>query len=177
MAKDIWLISDHHLSHANILTFKDKHECFIRPEFDNIKDMNAFMLEAHNKVVKPQDDVYFLGDVLFGSGDDKTDAMNTLRKMQGYIHLAPGNHDNILQLVSSYYSFREVRLWYKLSAGGKKIIANHCPLNSWDIRRCDINAHGHIHEKSMGDPRYVNVCVEQLGYEPIHIEDLVALAG
>ena len=172
MAKNIWFISDHHLSHAKILTFKDKHDCLIRPEFETVEEMNSLILELHNQTVKPEDEVYFLGDVLW----NKEEAWKTLGKMNGKLYLAPGNHDNVPDLVREG-RFRDVRLWYRFTVEGKKLLACHTPLHEIDLIRCTINVHGHLHEKNMNDPRYINVCVEQLGYQPIHLEDLVALAG
>lgn len=175
---DTWFISDHHLSHAKILTFKDKTDCLIRPEFDNVEQMDAYILEMHNQNVKPEDTVYFLGDLMWWH---KPDAWGTFTKMQGNIYFAPGNHDDIPSMMGSG-KLKDIRLWYHLEAGGKKMIASHIPTYR-DMGRCDLNIHGHLHDKLVldpasqePDPRFFSVCVEQLGYEPIHIEDIVKLA-
>jgi len=172
MGKDVWFISDHHLSHAKLLTFRDKNDMLIRPEFDNVKQMNEHILEMHNQTVGPNDIAYFLGDLMW----DKPESWNIVAQMHGVILFTPGNHDDIPTLASANI-FDDMKLWYKLTVEGKRLVAGHVPFNNMDIRRCDINIHGHIHEKSMNDPRYFNVCVEQLGYEPIHVEDIVALSA
>ena len=63
---DIWLISDTHFNHRNILTFKDDDGNLIRPNFTNVHDMDEHMVECWNSVVKDGDIVYHLGDVYFG---------------------------------------------------------------------------------------------------------------
>ena len=175
---DVWFISDHHLSHAKLLTFEDKHGCLIRPEYDDVVEMNEAILTFHNETIKDTDTVYFLGDVLW---DAKVgDPWGTLAKMKGHKRLTPGNHDKVLPLVPF---FEDIKLWYRFEADNRKFIASHVPLAYGDTKRMDVNIHGHLHEKYVKHPngledlRYYNVCVEQMGYTPIHFEDIVKLTG
>jgi calcineurin-like phosphoesterase family protein len=39
-----------------------------------------------------------------------------------------------------------------------------------------VNVHGHIHARRINDPRYINVCVEQINYTPVSYDWLVAKA-
>lgn len=59
---DIWVISDTHFQHINIV------EKFIpaRP-FKDIHHHDEMLIENWNKVVKPGDKVYHLGDVFIGN--------------------------------------------------------------------------------------------------------------
>ena len=66
MARDIWVISDTHFDHANILNFTDAVGKPTR-NFADVEAMNEHMIERWNSVVKPGDKVYHLGDVLFGT--------------------------------------------------------------------------------------------------------------
>ena len=67
MARDIWVISDTHFDHANILTFTDKVGKPCRDCCTDVEVMNEQMIANWNSVVKPGDKVYHLGDVLFGT--------------------------------------------------------------------------------------------------------------
>lgn len=176
MDKNIWFISDHHFHHSNFLKFVDKHGCLIRPEFDNVDQMNEFMVEAHNKAVKPDDTVWFGGDVVWG--DDYT----ILSKLNGKLNITPGNHDKGEELAKTGL-FHEIRLWkqfhIEILMKKYKFILSHVPLGKADLeQRTNFNVHGHTHEIDVldqhgaPDERYVNICVEQLGYEPIHIDML-----
>ena len=90
--KDIWLISDTHFNHADILTFSDKVGKPVR-DFSSVDTMNQCMMDNWAKVVKPNDIVYHLGDVLFGH--NKVDWMQAnFDKLPGKKHLVLGNHDN-----------------------------------------------------------------------------------
>ena len=67
--KDIWLISDTHFGHENILSFRHggPDGPLIRGNlFSSVEEMDECMIDQWNKYVKPGDKVYHLGDVFFG---------------------------------------------------------------------------------------------------------------
>ena len=59
---NLFLISDHHFGHVNILTFRTLAGDPLR-SFDDINHMNEHIVDKHNSVVKPSDKVYFGGDL------------------------------------------------------------------------------------------------------------------
>ena len=84
MTRNIWVISDTHFGHANILSYSD------RP-FSNVTEMDEYMVTAWNETVKDGDIVYHLGDVYFSS----VGAQN-LPKLKGRKRLVLGNHDDAI---------------------------------------------------------------------------------
>jgi calcineurin-like phosphoesterase family protein len=58
----------------------------------NVEEMNKAIIENHNKVVGWDDDVYVLGDLVFGR--DIQDGLNKIRRLNGRIHVVIGNHDS-----------------------------------------------------------------------------------
>ena len=62
---DTWIISDTHFRHADILKFKDYAGKIVR-QFDNVHQMDECMFDNWNSVVKPNDTIYHLGDVVMG---------------------------------------------------------------------------------------------------------------
>lgn len=182
MAKDIWVISDTHLFHANILKFQDARGNLIRP-FDSVDEMNQCMLDNWNSVVKPGDKVYHLGDVFLG---DKEAFKKLWPKFNGSKRLIVGNHDDIRFLTSGGF-FKQSYMWRMLKDFG--LLLTHVPVHSTALKRresrvdgsidyCMLkNVHGHIHQNnSPGDvypgDHYVNVCVEKTNYTPVNIEEL-----
>lgn len=171
----IWVISDTHFNHSNILNFEDSTGKPIRP-FSSAEEMNEVMIDNWNSLVQPGDKVYHLGDVLFGQ--DKQDWMNTnWPRLNGKKNLIVGNHDNI-KMMSVGGWFKQVYFWRILSDLG--LILSHIPLRE-DQFRSDfnggkkkmINVHGHIHQNPSPDGPYKCVCVEQTGYKPVPIEELI----
>lgn len=169
---DVWVISDHHLNHAKILTFKSAQGLLIRPEFDTVSQMNECLLTLHNETVKDNDKVYFGGDVVWTS---TSQWRNVIRSMRGRKYLSIGNHDEATKLSPLFHS---IKLWHKPVDG---YIVSHTPLREDDMKRCKGNIHGHLHEKhvqdenGLWDERYLNVCAEQIGYKPLHIDEALAL--
>ena len=170
---DIWVIADHHFNHANFLTFRDKHGSLIRPEFENVQEMNEYMVTMHNEVVKPTDICYFLGDVVWKSSGEMKQLIWSL---QGRRRLCIGNHDDYTFLAPM---FERVYLWKKLKEY-PEVILSHVPIHKEDMVRIPYNVHGHIHERSVllpdgtQDPQYMCVSVEQIGYQPMHMDDVMA---
>ena len=170
--KDIWLISDTHLCHENILNFSDNKGIKIRGNrFSNIKEMNECILENWNSVVKKGDIVYHLGDVFIG---DKEDFKKMWPKFNGSKRLIVGNHDDI-KFLSSGGFFAKVQMWRMFTEFG--LMLTHVPIHESGLYRHNsgetlLNVHGHIHQNDSPDGPYKNVSVEKIDYTPINIEEI-----
>lgn len=162
MAK-VFLISDTHFGHANILTFRSRlNESLLRPGFKDINHHDEVLIENWNKVVGPNDKVYHLGDIGF---KNFTTIKQTFDRLNGTKVLIKGNHDNFK--ISQYAQiFKDVRSYHVLD----KFVLSHIPIHPDSVGRWKANIHGHLHEETIKDPRYINVAVEQINYTPIDFE-------
>ena len=156
-------ISDFHFSHANILRFKTKEDRLLR-EFDNVDQMDDFIVSSFNDIVKPPDKCYILGDVSM----DQT-GLKHLKRLNGHKRLVLGNHDQgQMRLYSGYfeavYSSRIL----------DRMIFTHIPIHPDSIGKSKGNIHGHVHVHTQGliGPKYFNVTCEALQYKPISIEEI-----
>lgn len=163
---DIFFTSDHHFNHANILTFVDGDNSHIRPGFDSVDEMDEFMIEQWNSVVKDGDRVYHLGDVAMNAKV----LSNIIPKLKGSKRLCLGNHDeDILALKAC---FKKIRLWRIFKEEG--FICSHIPLRLEQFRhKTALNVHGHLHRNIIQDSRYFNVCVENHEYKPVHMDEVL----
>jgi len=179
---DIWVISDTHFNHANILKFTngDTGEA-IRPDFIDVEEMNEYMIHCWNSVVKPQDKVYHLGDVYFGN---KKEAGHIMSRLHGHKRLILGNHDDGKSDVFQKH-FDKVMLWRMFKDW--RILMTHVPVHPSTLgegRFSDmgkpqipmLNVHGHIHQNKSPPGPYRCVCVEHIKYTPINIEVLIEQA-
>ena len=176
MSRNIWITSDTHLSHSNILKFTDSTtgELIRGNRFSNVDEMDQCILDNWNSVVNPGDIVYHLGDVTF----DKEKFAKMWPRFNGSKRLIVGNHDDI-KFMSSGGFFKKVQMWRMFSEFG--LILSHVPLHITSMYRGAVDRplygiHGHIHQNSSPIGPYRNVCVEMTDYTPVHIEDL-ALKG
>lgn len=177
---NIFLISDHHFGHNNILTFTRNDGSLLR-DFDSVEAMDEHMIEKHNSVVRPQDKVYFLGDVTMGKR-----GFASLARLNGEKVLIKGNHDKEkLSLYMQY--FKDVRGSHQFDG----MLLTHIPVHTNSLGRWPTNVHGHLHSnvvtkteiysngclgpgfsREVPDTSYFCVCVEQIDYTPVSLEDL-----
>lgn len=162
----VYLISDTHFGHANILGFKRADGSPLRPGFTCVEEMDEHMVECWNSVVRPQDKVYHLGDVVF-----KSPGLDILKRLNGHKRLVRGNHD--IYPTKDYMKYFEEIYGVRVF---KEVILSHIPLH-FDHMRKVLNVHGHLHSNivrlpdSRPDPRYRSVCVEMINYTPITLEE------
>lgn len=174
MARDIWVISDTHFDHANILNFTDKVGKPTR-NFDDVNHMNEHMIDCWNSVVKPGDKVYHLGDVLFGIR--KQEWMDTnFPRLNGQKRLVVGNHDNIKFHAAGGW-WGKIDLWRQFSEFG--LLLTHVPVHNSTLKETHrwgdapmVNVHGHIHQNPSPTDQHRCVSVEQIDYTPVNIEEL-----
>lgn len=164
---NIFLISDTHFSHAGVCTFTEADGVTkIRPWTDP-DEMDEELVKRWNSVVRPQDKVYHLGDVVI-----KEKALNIMYRLNGDKVLIRGNHDIFKDKVYNKH-FRSLRGCHVLDG----MIMTHIPIHSDSMGRFKANIHGHLHTNQVmldgkPDPRYFSVCVERIDYTPISLEDI-----
>lgn len=161
----IWLISDTHFHHANILTFKGTNGELIRPGFGSIEEMNETIVSRWNSVVKPADHIYHLGDVSMRVSSSVCASL--IARLNGLKRLVRGNHDKHQTTQYLKMGFKEIH--------GMRLLFDvwltHGPIHPMSMGRALGNIHGHIHEKPSPPGPYLNVSVEAIDYTPISLED------
>ena len=162
---NIFLISDTHFSHANILTFLRENGDKLRPGFHNIHEHDEYLIQQWNKVVKPDDKVYHLGDIGF---KNFTQVSQIFNRLNGTKVLIKGNHDNF-KLSQYGQIFKDVRAYHVMD----KFLLSHIPIHEESLSRWKANIHGHLHDNNIKDRRYYNVSVECLkDYTPLNFEEI-----
>ena len=164
---NIFVISDTHFGHKNILKFLDTEGNLLR-NFENIDHMNEHIVEQWNNTVKDNDIVYHLGDVYFADGH------KVLSRLRGRKRLILGNHDNG-KSEFLHKHFQKILMWREFK--DFDCILTHVPIHESGLYKRKYNLHGHVHKGShrdlIQDKRYVNCCVEVRDYMPVSIEELV----
>jgi calcineurin-like phosphoesterase family protein len=156
---DVWLISDTHFGHENIIKYCN------RP-FKNAAEMDATIISRWNDVVKPQDHVYHLGDVAVSQ-----ETLNRVMPcLNGHLRLILGNHDNMAPIETYAKYFDKILVWRLF----KPLILTHVPIHQASFGKAKVNVHGHIHDKPAYGAEYVNVCVEQTDYAPVHLDSILS---
>ena len=166
-------ISDLHFGHANCINFDN------RP-FHDVDEMDRCMIELWNNRVRPEDDVYILGDFAFKSG--KTPDWY-LRQLKGHKHLIVGNHDKVLLECENAQKYLEsIDKMTFVSDEGKLIVLCHFPIAEWNkSRHGSWHIYGHIHARKDETYEYMKTRERALNagcminnYTPASFEELVA---
>lgn len=156
MARDIFVISDTHFNHSNIIKYCN------RPFYD-VFEMNEIMVKNWNAVVKEEDIVYHLGDVYLGDPF-------ILSRLRGRKRLILGNHDNGKDQ-NLQKTFQKILMWRQFPEFG--LLLTHVPVHPSTLsKKWPVNVHGHIHNRESYGKEYKNVSVEMINYTPINIEEL-----
>lgn len=167
MSYNIWLVADYHFGHEGPYNKFTREDGSKLRDFSCAKDCDEFMIQEHNKLVKPEDRVYVLGDVTFHKK-----YLTYLHRMMGRKVLIRGNHDE--ESLSTYAEyFDDVRGCHQFSG----VLLTHIPVHPDSLGRWGYNIHGHLHARRVMsgkqvDPRYFCVSVEHTGYKPMSLEEV-----
>lgn len=162
MNTNFYLISDTHFFHSRIIEFG-------RKQFKHAEEMNEFMIERWNSVVKPHDTIIHLGDFAMGPNIDWA----ILDRLNGIKTWILGNHDTPAKIEKAQKYFAKICAYLEVQVGSKKILISHIPVHDSQLKRFDFQIHGHLHEELIDDSRYFSVCCEQINYTPIHFSDVL----
>ena len=143
----IYLTSDLHFNHENILRYEPES----RP-FTSIKEMNETLIRNWNNVVKVTDTLYVLGDFFMGQLQD---IEPILSRLNGTIKLVRGNHDTKARI--DYYKSQgiEVKDIDYIMYKGRFFILCHFPIANEEFINMVRNdnsevivCYGHIHHNA-----------------------------
>jgi calcineurin-like phosphoesterase family protein len=162
---DIFLISDLHLGHANIIRY-----CARPFFFSDIREMDHVLIKNWNYTISPDNLVYYLGDLRYGRDGDSAGYYRN--KLRGRITFIQGNHD-IREPGGQPLTI--------LEHGGLRFCLVHDPADAperfegWVI-------HGHHHNNNLRsypfvnfECRRINVSAEVLGYVPVTLDHICSL--
>jgi calcineurin-like phosphoesterase family protein len=159
-----FFISDTHFGHQAACQFLRSDGITKMRPFETSEEMDETIIDRWNKVVKPNDRVYVLGDVAMKRKD-----IQTIGRCSGRKVLIRGNHD-IFNMADYTPYFDDIRGVHVMPT--RDAILSHIPLHPDSVTRFKTNIHGHLHDNIIEDPRYFNVCVEHTGYAPISYEEI-----
>ncbi len=167
-----FFVSDTHFGHANIIKYCQ------RP-YATVQEMNDSLIENWNRIVKPNDVVWHLGDFAFMQINPFTDV---LKRLNGQINVVLGNHDHVIirnrksllenNLLSSVRDYAEVY------AGKKMLVLFHYGQRVWNkSHHGSIHLYGHSHGTLPPFGRSVDVGIDckeiTEEYRPVALDEVI----
>ena len=167
----VYFTADCHFGHANIIRLCG------RP-FESVTEMDECMISNWNSRVRPSDDVYIVGDLLFRAADPAS----YLERLRGRKHLIVGNHDrDWMRKTGTEGYFVSVSQLESISADGKKVVLCHYPMLEWDgCFHGSVLVFGHIHNNTgqrffpliVDNPAMLNAGADVNHFVPVTLREL-----
>lgn len=169
----IYVTSDLHFQHKNILTY----EAASRP-FASTTEMDETLIGNWNSVVTKEDTVYVLGDLSMGQIET---AIPLIQRLNGKIILIRGNHDTVKRVEEYKKIGIEIHDIFYLPYKGRFFVMCHFPIASQEFINMVRNdnsevvvLYGHVHHNA---PKgYVNgtfhIGVDTNNLTPLSIQQI-----
>lgn len=173
---NVWLTSDTHFGHINILRYEDRIN---KLGIETIEEHDKKLIDNWNSVVNKDDLVLILGDFSFKSAPDTE---KLIKELNGDKVLIRGNHDIFLDdkefdksLFKAVYDYKETKY------NKQEIALMHYPIQDFKhmnrVNNPAILLFGHIHSFEVDIPKHsYNVGVDVNNYTPINIKEAIRLA-
>ena len=174
---EIYFTSDLHMMHNKGFLFEPRG-------FSNERDMCEALVENWNKIVKPDDIVYDLGDIALS---DVQEAAKYIKKLNGKHFWIRGNHDTnnkVDYLMDTCWDKLYFVGWADMLKYNKyHFYMSHYPTltSNYDDKKFSqhvINLHGHTHQQTnwlqLDNPFMYHVGVDSHNNAPVHIDEVLA---
>jgi calcineurin-like phosphoesterase family protein len=159
---DIFVISDLHLGHANIIRY-----CSRPFPHDAVEEMDQVLIKNWNYTVRPIDRIYHIGDLCYGPYARSPNEY--IRQLNGTISLIRGNHDEGTKTASQKEMLVHQDIPFMMIHNPDDVPETFF---GWVI-------HGHHHNNNLADfpfinfeKRRINVSAEVVRYRPVSLSDL-----
>ncbi|MDF1584846.1 metallophosphoesterase family protein [Marinimicrococcus flavescens] len=165
----VFFTSDTHFGHGGALGL------FKRP-FASVAAMDEALVCRWNAVVRPEDEVWHLGDFALRRTPAAMEAL--LARLAGRKHLVAGNNDGPATLALEGWA--SVQAYAEIELQERSVVLCHYPFRSWNgMRRGALNLHGHTHGRLAPLlPRQIDVGVDVRDFRPVTLDELLeALAA
>ena len=169
--KQVWFWSDLHLGH-------DKEFIWKARGFSSVEEMNNALLTNLKLFVKPEDDLYILGDATLGDLDA---AAALLCQIPGHIHIIIGNHDTDRRIEFYEKLGWDCKFADVIRFGKHRFYLSHYPTNTANpgedkLTLATINIYGHTHQSyhwCSDNPFAFCVCPEANNNMPLSAQEII----
>ena len=173
--KNFFITSDLHFCHNKEFLYEPRG-------FSSIEEMNETIVERWNKVVKPEDEVFNLGDFTLNDIDA---AIPYINRLNGKMFWIRGNHDTekkIAKILDYCDCIWDLGWAYQIKHDKYSIYMSHYPTltANYDTKKFSqhvIALHGHTHQQqnwiNPTNPFTYHVGMDSHNCTPIHIDEII----
>lgn len=182
--KNVFFISDFHLYHRNVIRF-DKRPFLDAEGQPDLEEMHKTLSDNWNAVVRPNDVVFYLGDICLANPKN---AKEFVDQLNGEINFVMGNHDRYEDIIKmnrfkTVYDLVDLKIFNPQDKTETEYAICHYPILSWNkANHGTYMIHGHCHGNiHRGDfstfyegRRVMDVGCNLLNYTPISYKEIIS---
>jgi len=169
----VFFTADHHFYHQNIIKYCN------RP-FESVEEMNNALINNWNESIRSMDDVYVIGDFIFGRAERQAERLTGIvRQVKGNIFLVKGSHDKLASYdpmtlgkdARRFHLFEDRIL--AITVDGQEIILCHYSMRVWPKSHFNTwHLFGHSHGKLKPWGKSLDVGVDCWDYRPLSFPEV-----
>lgn len=186
---NVWLCADLHIGHRHVAGLRG---------FDDPAEHDAALADNWDRLVRPDNQVWVLGDISVGGKTNEMRALEWIAQRPGVKHLIAGNHDSCHPFRREAHKWQRVYLDAAFASvqqsavrkiDGSRVLLSHFPFQGskdgdhtpenrfeeWRLPQIGENAnrwllHGHTHSPERIRGRQIHVGVDAHDLEPVPLE-------
>ncbi|MEO0095997.1 MAG: phosphoesterase [candidate division WOR-3 bacterium] len=172
----IYFTADTHFYHTNIIKY-------CKRPFKDVDEMNEKMIENWNRVVRPVDQVYIIGDFVFGhAGRQCERIVEIIKRLKGNIFLIKGSHDKLENFNPSilgkdakrFHIFQDRIITILIE--NQEIVLCHYAMRVWPKSHYGSwHLYGHSHGQLEGWGKSFDVGVDCWNFRPISFLEVCSI--
>lgn len=136
-----YYLGDTHFGHENSIRYDAENNGRI---FSSVEERDKLVIENINKVVTPQDNLYFLGDVSWYKSDETAKLIEQIKCKNRYLLI--GNHDRWVKDGRCKKLFQGVYDIKQIEDEGNQVILCHYPIMMYKGQhKGAIHLYAHLH--------------------------------
>jgi len=172
---EIFITSDTHFCHSQPFLYEPRG-------FTSVDEMNEAIIERWNSIVKPNDRVIHLGDIML---NDNEKGIECLKRLNGEICLIYGNHDSLTRqklIQSECQSIISLGYAHMFKHGKMSIYLSHYPTltANYDEKYFSqhvLALHGHTHQQANfmypNNPFCYHVGMDSHNCTPVSLDEII----
>lgn len=139
-----YYIADTHFGHENVIKYDMREGS---RKFSCIEERDKLIIDNINKVVTPQDKLYFLGDISWYSPQETAELLGQIKCKN--LFALRGNHDRILKDGRIKKMFQGIYDIKQIEDNGKQLVLCHFPIMMYQGQhRGIIHLYAHLHNSA-----------------------------
>lgn len=165
MPQTFFISDTHFLDFRQIDVYGEQVHLFLRP-FQSVEEQDELLVKNWNKLVKPEDTVWHLGDFTIVK-----EGLEFRQRLNGKIHLIRGNKEDIFsdELLLKYFDSVQTQAVYTLKTG-EELNLVHYPVLAIPEK---FNLVGHVHKAWAIQANMLNLGVDVWNWQPVSENQII----